>query len=290
MRFSHTRQAALARRPSGGDFMAMTRHRQPRTSIRHCGRRTCAWPILAALFAVSALPAAGQVLGVDQQAEYTACMSLARGEPAAAFEQARAWSLQGGGEPARRCAAVALIGLGRYVEAAQRLEQLASEMVADSAGLRGGVLAQAAQAWLLSGEAERAHVALSEALRLAPGDVELLVDRSIASATTGQYWEAIDDLNRALELAPERADILILRASAYRLLDVPDLAGDDLDRALRLDPDNPDGLLERGILRRLAGDTAGARADWTQVVETAAGTPAADFARANLEKLTNAAN
>lgn len=242
------------------------------------------------LLAVPVLPAGGQVPGTDQEDEYATCMAQARSEPKAAFEQARAWALQGGGEPARHCAAVALIGLGRYVEAAQRLEQLAGEMSADQTDLRSNILAQAAQAWLLSGEAERARNVLTEALRISPKDVELLVDRSIALATDGHFWEAVDDLNKALDLVPDRADILILRASAYRLLEAPDLAGDDLDRALKLDPDNPDGLLERGILRRMAGDAAGARADWTRVVETAAGSPAAEAAQANLDKLTDGAN
>ena len=48
-------------------------------------------------------------------------------------------------------------------------------------------------------------------------------------------------------------------------------------------------LLERGILRRLAGDTAGARADWTRIVETDPGSPAAKAARNNLANLESAA-
>ncbi len=115
--------------------------------------------------------------------------------------------------------------------------------------------------------------------------MEIWLDRSITLAGAGDYWAALDDLNRALDLAPGRPDILILRASAYRRLQAPDLARDDIARALRRDPDNPDGLLERGILRRLAGETAGARRDWLRVIDLAEGTPAAQAARARLERL-----
>jgi regulator of sirC expression with transglutaminase-like and TPR domain len=59
----------------------------------------------------------------------------------------------------------------------------------------------------------------------------------------------------------------------------------DADAALALDPKNAEALLERGNIRRLTDDPAGARADWLQVVELAAGTPAGDAAKANLEKL-----
>ncbi|MFQ5773424.1 MAG: hypothetical protein ACE5GS_02790 [Kiloniellaceae bacterium] len=234
---------------------------------------------------LTAPPAAGQALGVDQPREYADCMALARARPGDALDRALAWDALGGGEPAKHCAAVALIGLGRYEAAARRLERLAQDMVAATRGLRAGVLAQSAQAWLMAGEAARAVAAQSAALTLDPDNVELLIDRSIALATAGSYWMALDDLNGALDLAPERADILILRASAFRYLDALDLAGDDIERALRLDPDNPDGLLERGILRRLAGDAARAREDWLRVLEIADGAPAADAARANLEKL-----
>ena len=221
-------------------------------------------------------------------------MALAQQDPRRAFEQAEIWAAQvgvlGGAQAARHCAAVALIGLGRHVEAGQRLETLAADMPASAAAPRARVLGQAGQAWLMSGEGNKAARAFGQALALAPGDIELLIDRSIAHATAGNHWEAVDDLNRAHDLGPGRADILVLRASAYRALEATDLAADDLERALALDPGNPDGLLERGILRRLAGDSAGARADWNRILETAANSPAAQAARNNLSNLDNLTN
>ena len=59
----------------------------------------------------------------------------------------------------------------------------------------------------------------------------------------------------------------------------------DTDAALARDPAHPEALLERGILKRLAGDKDGARADWIKLLEVAPKTAAADAARANLEKM-----
>ena len=230
-------------------------------------------------------PAPGQGRAIDHAREYEDCMVLARAAPEAGFESALAWAAMGGGEGARHCAAVALIGLGHYAEAARRLEQLATAMGTGEVDLRSSVLAQAGQAWILAEDTGRAYAVQSAALEIDPGNVELLVDRSITLAGAASYWEAVDDLNRALELAPGRPDLLILRANAYRYLDAFDLAGDDLARALAREPDNPDGLLERGILRRLAGDPAGARQDWLRAIALGEDSPVADSARANLERL-----
>ncbi len=221
----------------------------------------------------------------QQQRAYQDCMILARAAPADGFDSALAWASRGGGDGARHCAAVALIGLGQYREAGQRLERLAADLRTADAGLSLDILAQAGQAWILAGDTTRAQAVQSAALDLDPDNVELLIDRSITLATAENYWEAIDDLNRALELAPARPDLLTLRASAYRILDVADLAREDISLALARAPNSPDALLERGILRRLAGDTAGAQADWLRVIALAEGTPSAEVARANLAKL-----
>jgi tetratricopeptide (TPR) repeat protein len=243
-------------------------------------------------FAIALLIAASPVAAkdsapVDHEREYAACMTLTRAKPADALASARAWEAQGGGNAARHCTAVAMIGLGRYDEAAVRLEALAGDLGPADTDLRIGVLAQAGQAWLLAADAERALAAQTEALALAPDSAELLIDRGLSLATLSRYWEALDDLNRALDLAPGRADILIFRASAYRYLQTLDLARDDVDRALKLEPNNPDGLLERGILKRLAGEPEAARADWQRVLTVAGGTPAADMARGNLARLND---
>lgn len=244
---------------------------------------------LSALGPASAQDSAPQDPGLDHAQEYKACMILTHETPQGALESARVWAKRGGGDAAEHCAAVALISLGQYEEAAERLEKLAAVMMPETdptkSDLRPSLLAQAGQAWLMAEQAERAEAAQTAALKLDPDNVELLVDRGIARASRANYWTALDDLNRALDLAPERSDLLVLRASAYRYLNTLELAWADLDQAMKLDPDNAEGLLERGILRHLSGDTARARADWQRVIEIARETPAADAAHSNLEKL-----
>lgn len=247
-------------------------------------RRPCPSVLLSTIL-ILASAVQLRAASLDDALLYTDCMKLAREAPEQAFEEALAWRDDNGGPAARHCVAVALIELGQPAEAAHRLELLAQELAPGEPRTGSEILGQAGQAWLAAGETARAFAAQSAALELAPGDVELLIDRSITLAGTGQFWEAIADLDRAAKLAPGHAEVLILRASAYRRVDGRDLALEDVQRALALEPGNPEGLLERGILRRLAGDRAGARRDWLKVLERAPDGPAAESARGHLEEL-----
>ena len=58
-----------------------------------------------------------------------------------------------------------------------------------------------------------------------------------------------------------------------------------MESALKLEPENPEGLLERGLLRRLEGDTAGARSDWLDLLAITEEGPLAVAARRHLEEL-----
>ena len=223
---------------------------------------------------------------IDPAAEYQNCLALAEAEPDQAFERASAWQALGGGEPARHCAAVALIGLGHADEAGRRLEALAERLASKGEPrLSLTALAQAGQAWLLAGELERAYAVQTTALQRAPADPELLVDRAVTLAAAKNYGDALFDLNRALELAPGRPDILIYRASARRFLGDTEAALRDVERALAREPDNPEGLLERGNLRRLQNDLDGAREDWQRAATLAEGLPTGDAAQANIATL-----
>ena len=223
---------------------------------------------------------------IDHAARYEDCLLQTEVDPEGAFETASAWEALGGGEAARHCAAVALIGLGQYDEAGRRLEALANGLAQKGESQLSLVaLAQAGQAWLLAGELERAYAVQTAALEQAPADVELLVDRAVTLAAAENFRDALHDLDRALDRAPGRPDILIYRASAQRILGDMAAALEDVDRALVLDPDNPEGLLERGNLRRLQNDLAGARADWQRAATLAEGLPTGDAAQANIAAL-----
>jgi tetratricopeptide (TPR) repeat protein len=220
-----------------------------------------------------------------EAATYDQCMKLAKHDPAAAQKSALTWHERGGAHPADHCAAVALIGLKRYREAATRLEALAEAMPTAPTGLRAEVLDQAGQAWGLAGDPVRAYAAAGAAVALQPNDPDLLIDRAEAAASAGYLDKAVADLDHVLKTDPGRVDALIYRASAYRALERLDPALADVEKALATTPNSVPALLERGNIRRLKGDIAGARQDWQRIGQLAPGGQADMAAKANIEHL-----
>ena len=238
-----------------------------------------------AVLAGTTLLPPGLAVAAGPEQRYSDCLAAAEEDPAKAFEEATSWVLEGGGDPARHCAAIALIQLGQHAEAARRLEWLGRTIESEDQNMRAEAFAQAAQAWLLAGDLERAYAAQNTGLELSPDNLELLVDRGITLASAANYRTALDDFNQAHKIAPQRADILVYRASVHRYLNAMDAAMRDVQRAINLAPDLQEGFLERGILRRLMGDQAGARDDWMRVLILDGETPAAAKARVNLEMM-----
>ena len=218
-------------------------------------------------------------------ATYERCMKLAKQDPAAAQKLASGWHEHGGAHPADHCAALALVGLKQYKEAAIRLEALAQSMMTSPTALRAEVFDQAGQAWGLAGDPARAYAAADAAVALLPNDANLLIDRAQAAASSGYFDKAVDDLNHVLKAVPDRVDALIYRASANRALDRFDPALDDIEKALAKAPASAPALLERGNIRRLKGDQAGARRDWERVGQLDPGSQADMAAKANIERL-----
>lgn len=216
--------------------------------------------------------------------KYDDCMALIPKNAEAAFDRAVAWRDLGGAAPARHCAAMALLQLGYFGEAATRLEALVQDPLLERV-LKPMILQQVAEAWLGAGDAERAYAALTTAIDLRDDDPMIWQDRGIVLAEMGLYDEAIDDLSRAIVLAPNDAQPWLLRGSAYRFIEAFDLASRDIEEALRLDPADLAAYLERGNLRRLRGDNVGARKDWMIVIRTEPESPLADLARANVERM-----
>lgn len=221
----------------------------------------------------------------DEAAEYKACIKLTKREPEMAFGSALSWRDQGGGFPARHCAALALVEMKKYHLAAPRLEKLAEEMLVSGSEFVIPVLSQAANSWLLAEDYQRANAVASAALKIEPDNMELLIDRARILAQAKNYQEAFNDLDKALRLNPTRVDALAFRASALRQLGNNDRAMEDAELAISLQPDLIDALIERGILHRLAGNKDQARKDWMKVLSISPHSPAGDTARQNLEKL-----
>lgn len=218
-------------------------------------------------------------------AAYRDCIGFAQRDPENGFEAAITWRDEGGGPQARHCVAVALVGLGQFAEAAERLETLAIEMAAYPPQARAQVVGLATRAWLGAGRLTRAFATATEALHLDPDNVDLLLDRGEVLANAERYWDALDDFNRATTLAPRRVDALVLQAAAHRLVEAHDLARDDIARALALAPDSPEALVELGKIRRADGDSVGAREAWKRTIAVAPDSPAAIAAQRGIEQL-----
>jgi tetratricopeptide (TPR) repeat protein len=230
-------------------------------------------------------PSGPPASAAGEAATYEHCMSLAQSDPAAARDLSEHWQSRGGAHPADHCYAAALVGLKQYKEGATRLETLAQAMAHAPNSLRAEVLGQAAQAWLLAGDAARAYAADTAALNLLPGDADLLIDRAEAAGSEGWYDKAVTDLDRVLMSDPNRTDALTYRASANRQLGKLDAALADVDKAVGLAPNSVVALLERGDILRLKGDDNGARRDWVKVSQLAPGSAEDAAAKTNIERL-----
>jgi tetratricopeptide (TPR) repeat protein len=216
---------------------------------------------------------------------YQECIAAIGKKADDAFEMALAWRDHGGGLPAERCAAVALISLDEPGEAASRLTALAQRQDAGTAADRASLLGQAGNAWLLADQPQSAEAAFSAALRFSAQDSDLWIDRARARAVLQDWANAEADLNTAIGLDKSKPEVFVLRASARHAQG--NIAGykSDIDAALAVDPTYPDALVERGALKVQSGDAAGARADWLQVLLRAPDSPAADTVRSQIEQL-----
>lgn len=227
------------------------------------------------------LPLPPDIPRLAEGPQYEECLGLLRRDPDGALTFAETWEAAGGGEGAKHCAALALLGMGETEKAAERLEAL-GRTSQGSAAARAAVFAQAVQAWMLANQSGRAYGAATMGLTIAPNDLDLMLDRAVALGTLGRYQEALEDLGRVTEADPDRAEAWVFRAAALRHLDRVDQAATAVDRALTLAPDNAEALLERGIIRQLRGDARGARADWERTIRLAPDSAAADLAQQNL--------
>lgn len=230
-------------------------------------------PLLALLLTVLAVPAAAAN-------RYDTCLARTQGDPAGALEDATAWAKTGGGPAAEHCAALALVGLRRYSEAAVKLDTLARG--APEPGRKSALFDQAGNAWMLAGRADSAVVSFTAALGIDAFDTDLLADRARALAMSRNWAKAESDLTAALLVSPDRADLYVLRGSARHAIGRRAEARADFDRALKLQPGNAEALVERGEMKFETGDAAGARADWQAAATAAPQSAAAGVARQHL--------
>ncbi len=234
-----------------------------------------------------------------QEDRYRDCIKLSARDPAKALEEAQDWHANGGGGASRHCGALALIGLGRYEDAATALQQLAEDVqvsgTASAIGqrtgesLRADLLSQSGNAWLMAKQYQSARVVLTNALKYvadsSPVARDIYVDRARAEGGEKDFAAALNDLDKAIDIDPAKPEPYIYRASALRETNQIDLAASDIETALKLDPGNLDAVLERGYIRQVRKNYDGARQDWQYVVDNGKGSPVAEQAEKNLAAL-----
>ena len=248
--------------------------------------------LLIAAAAVVATP-------MEEPWDYNKCLKLVTRHADDAFEMAMNALKDGDDASAEHCAAVALINLKQFNEAARRLDALARKGSAGGAEMRAQIMDQAGNAWLLGGQPELATASFTAALALMPGEALYLIDRARASAMLDKWVAAETDLSAALVAEPGNAEALVLRASARRAQRNFQGAMGDVTQALAIEPDYPEALVERGLLRAAQNDKVNARKDFMRVLEIAAdpdrkvadtAIDAARSARREIEKLELGSN
>jgi len=214
---------------------------------------------------------------------YASCLRTANLDPGRGLALATEWSKAKGGAPAEHCAAVSLVELKRYPEAATRLDTLGR--APDMGNLRPEIFDQAGNAWMMAGDADRAVASFSNALTLSANDADLYADLARAQAMKKSWSEAEGDLNEALRLQPRRTDLLVLRASARDAEGKMKEARQDVDQALSLKPLAPEALVERGEIFKHAGDLPAAKRDFENVLKVQKNGEAAETARQELDEM-----
>lgn len=177
------------------------------------------------------------------------CMTKTETKPEEALEDGFVWRSQGGAIFAEQCIAVARIEGGDIGGGAERLTALASAPDAGDVDQRVLIMARAANAWLMIEEFTSAQKVLDAALKLKPGEPDLLIDRARAKAGQGLWAEAQADLTACLSVRP--LDVLALRLRAETLLQQKSYEAAELDiaQALRLAPKEVDNWLVRGRIQ-----------------------------------------
>ncbi len=192
---------------------------------------------------------AGAELAAAEARKLEACVAKIETAPEEAYEDGLAWTFEGNRPGARQCTALALIALGNVEEGAVRLENLSMSSDGGTMEQRAVYLSQAGNAWLQIGAAEAAAVSFSEALRLAPNENDLLLDRATSYMLIDKWDEALADLNTAIANSPSNATALQMRAEVHLSKEQLDLALKDVNASMAADPKNIDTLVVRGRVR-----------------------------------------
>ena len=185
-------------------------------------------------------------LTAEFDTKHKACLERIAEDNMLAFEEAMIWQDEGGGRRAKHCVAMALYALGHEDEAAARLDSLAMASDGGTKLMRADFYAEAANFWLIDGQADRAYKSASEGLKLRKDHIDLRIARARAYAMLERYDYAEIDLTSVLKFSPGHADALRYLADAKMKQGRLSEAKIDIERALTADPTRVETALLRG--------------------------------------------
>lgn len=185
-------------------------------------------------------------LTAEFDAKHKTCLERIAEDNNLAYEEAMIWQDEGGGRRAKHCVAMALYALGHEDEAASRLDALAMASDGGTKLMRADFYAEAANFWLIDGQADRAYKSASDGLKLRKDHVDLRIARARAYALLERYDYAETDLTSVLKFAPNNPDALRYRADAKMKQGRLSEAKIDIESALRADPTKVETALLRG--------------------------------------------
>jgi len=220
---------------------------------------------------------------------FNRCLDLALNNPADGITDANAWLIEGGGFLARHCLGFAhaeqlnwTAATAAFVGAAQEAEVAQDKRIAK-------FWAQAGNAALAGGDAQRSLEYLNSALvqgtlkGLAKGLVHL--DRARAHVALEDYDAANAEFTMVHDLAPEDPLGWLLSATLARRIGNLAKAKKDIAEADKLASGDPAIALEAGNIAFEAGDRINAKANWEQAVKIDADSRPAKAAQKYLDQL-----
>ncbi|MGB6231454.1 MAG: hypothetical protein WBF53_15170 [Litorimonas sp.] len=208
------------------------------------------YSLAAGMLSLGVLAAAGTAQADDLtrqlDGKHQRCLERIAEDQELALEEAMIWRDQGGGRRARHCEAMALFALGHEDEAAYRLDALAEGPDGGSERMRMNFRSEAANFWLVAGDAGRAYESATAGLDYDETHADLRISRARAYSLSGRDDYADTDLTTVLRQHPGHAEALRYRADIRLKQGRLVAAKADIEASLRADDSSVETALVRG--------------------------------------------
>lgn len=224
---------------------------------------------------------------------YYLCLAQAQDQPQQALMMTSDAALAMDDAEVSHCRAEALLSLGRYGEAAQLFEQLATAVESQALGDAGFLWQQAAFAWQEAGASQQAIAVLDMLMLRFADQPDLWIQKASLQVQSGDADAGLATLSAALERfqqAGASAAVLgklwVYRAGAERRLDKIEAAKASLVAALKQPGvDQPLYLLELALIEAAQDNLPAAKTALEQLVANFPDSPEAALAQRYLARI-----